>query len=406
MGIVNFIILALLAHKGIKHAKATPILSGRSNKPCTSFQVPVPITAHNHLYNIIHVDNNIDAVNYAQDLDTWDNPSFAQRIVENITISKTYDIHVQLCVPPNGSRKSYLQLATHGAAFDSRYWDSAVEPESHSYVNAALDAGYSILTYDRLGCGQSSKPDGYTEVQAPAELEILRIVSEMARSGEISSYASKSSASYDASVTFDKIIHIGHSYGSAITYALTATYPNISDAAVLTGFLLNKETFQQRTTAFGGQYAPENDPKLFADSSSGYVVPGTPSDIQTGFFSSRVNETTGIGGFEPKLLEYAFSIRQPSAGPEIGSANVLILDLPSAPQYNGPVLFMIGEFDFLMCLGDCQNTYNTTEVNGMYPNAKDVDIYLQPGTGHALPLHNGAQVGFQATFDWLDKNGL
>lgn len=153
MGLVNLILLALLAQKRIKGAKAFPTLEDRSNQPCTSFNVPVPITAHNHPYDIVHVNNNIDAVYFAQDLDTWDNPSFAERIVKNITISKTYDIYVQLCVPPNGSKKSRLQLATQGVAFDRRYWVPVVEPKNHAYVNAALDAGYSILTYDRLACG-------------------------------------------------------------------------------------------------------------------------------------------------------------------------------------------------------------------------------------------------------------
>ena len=32
--------------------------------------------------------------------------------------------------------------------------------------------------------------------------------------------------------------------------------------------------------------------------------------------------------------------------------------------------------------------------------------YRQPGTGHGLPLHNNAQLGFRAMFDWLHKNGF
>jgi pimeloyl-ACP methyl ester carboxylesterase len=314
---------------------------------------------------------------------------------------------MQLCVPPNGRKKSYLQLATHGGGFDSRYWDSEVEPEGHSYVEAALDAGYSILTYDRIACGQSSKPNGYTDVQAPAELEILRVISAMARSGEISNYSSRSSSSYNLSVAFDKIIHVGHSYGSFITFALTANYPNVSDAAVLTGFIPNKEFNQARQTALDLQYAPEADPELFADSSSGYLIPSSRSAIQTGFFSSRVNETTGTGGFDPKFLEYAYSLRQPTTAPELGSASVLLAKAVSSPQqFTGPVQFLLAEFDFLVCLGDCRNTYNTTQVHEMYPKAKGVDIHIQPGTGHGLPFHNNAQLGFKATFDWLEENGL
>ena len=45
-------------------------------------------------------------------------------------------------------------------------------------------------------------------------------------------------------------------------------------------------------------------------------------------------------------------------------------------------------------------------VDAMFPASSDVEVYLQPGTGHGLPFHKGAQVGFKATFNWLAKNGL
>jgi pimeloyl-ACP methyl ester carboxylesterase len=399
MALATIVVLALLAHKGIKHATASPILDQRSNRPCTTFTIPVPIIAHNHVYDIVHVDSNIDATNFAQDIDTWDNPDFSHRIVKDITISKTYDIHAQLCVPPNGAKKSSVYLATHGGVFDSRYWDAQVEPKKHNFVEAVLEEGYSILIYDRLACGKSDKPDAYTDVQAPAEVEILRGISELLRSGKISKYASNS-------IAFDKIIHVGHSYGSFVTYAFTSLYPDLSDAVVLTGFINSYEIGENRVTAMGLEYAPENDPKLFGDFGSGYVVPSTKSATQTGFFSSRVNETTGIGGFEPKLLDYAFSIRQPNGAAALGSALALLPSVPTAPQYTGPVQFMLGEFDFLICLGDCRDAYNATLVNEMYPKAKGVDVYLQPGTGHGLPFHNNAQLGFRTMFDWLHKNGF
>ena len=38
---------------------------------------------------------------------------------------------------------------------------------------------------------------------------------------------------------FSKVIHVGHSFGSAQTYALVNLYPDISDGIVLTGFSLN-----------------------------------------------------------------------------------------------------------------------------------------------------------------------
>ncbi|KAK8135424.1 hypothetical protein PG984_003364 [Apiospora sp. TS-2023a] len=39
------------------------------------------------------------------------------------------------------------------------YRDVEYQPADSSYVDAAVRAGYSILTFNRLGVGQSSEPD-------------------------------------------------------------------------------------------------------------------------------------------------------------------------------------------------------------------------------------------------------
>lgn len=130
---------------------------------------------------------------------------------------------------------------------------------------------------------------------------------------------------------------------------------------------------------------------------------GTPSAYQTGFFSSRGNESTDIGGFAPELLDYAYSIRQPSGVVEHQSSVVLYLDHPVAPLYTGPVQLVVGEFDWVVCLGDCNNTYNTSHVEQMFPKASDVDVYLQPGARHGLPFHRGAAQGFERYFDWVES---
>lgn len=399
---VAITILGLLVYIGVKRARATPV---HQDSPCTSFTLPVSITAHQHIYDAVKVDNNLDAVHFAQDTDTWDDPSPVERVIKNITISREYDIHTTLCIPEHGAKRHFLQLATHGSAFDGRYWDAQIEPEKYSYVKATLEQGYSILYYDRIGTGKSSKPDAYTDVQLQAEVEILRAITEIVRSGKLSRYVS-STHWPKASISFDKIIHVGHSLGSVTTYGLTSLYPSLSDAAVLTGFLLNKEVFEQRDTARYLEYAAENDPKLFADFGSGYVVTSTKSGLNIGFFSARANTTTSMGGFEPRLLDYAFATRQPTGIVENLSLVTLYAENPTAPEFTGPVQFVVGEFDFVVCLGDCKGTYNTTMVDEMYPKAKNVDVHLQPGTGHALPFHHGARRGFEGTFDWLESNGF
>jgi len=42
----------------------------------------------------------------------------------------------------------------------------------------------------------------------------------------------------------------------------------------------------------------------------------------------------------------------------------------------------------------------------MYPESPNIEMYLQPGSGHGLPFHRAAQADFNATLEWLDRNGF
>lgn len=392
--------LTALSGIAIQQATSSPITSRNiGSKPCTSFTIPMPITVHQHEYDLVQVDNNIDAASFEVDISTWNSPQYPERISKNITISKTYDIFATLCVPPNGSKKNLLQIATHGGGFDSRYWDPEVEPEKYSYVHATLEKGYSILTYDRLTAGKSAHPDAYTEGQLNADIGILRGITEIVRSGKLASYASNT-------IDFDKIIHVAHSFGSFITYSLTSMYPELSDAAVLTGYLPSNESGSIPFSAGDVQYAPEVDPKLFSDSKSGYIVTGSKNALQVQFFSSRANKTAGVGGFDPKLLDLAWETRQPITVSDIESAQDILINNPIAAEFTGPVQFLSGAYDWLQCLGYCEGTIDLETLKMKYPKAKDVEFFLQPGTGHGLPFHYGAKAGFQKTFDFLERNGF
>lgn len=181
-------------------------------------------------------------------------------------------------------------------------------------------------------------------------------------------------------------------------------YPEVTDGAVITSYIINQYLAQLRLASFGLEYAPENDPKLFGDYSSGYIVESSMSNLQAGFFSSLANKTTGVGGFEPALLEYAFSVRQPVTVNDFTTPSLLNLGL--AANYDGPVQFVVAEFDYLVCLGDCKGVYDPTTIKALFPKASNVSFHMQEGTGHGLTLHRAANVGYQATFDWLASNGL
>lgn len=68
--------------------------------------------------------------------------------------------------------------------------------------------------------------------------------------------------------------------------------------------------------------------------------------------------------------------------------------------------FFTGEYDNYLCDGDCNGVYDESLTNTLYPNAKNVSQYLQPGGGHATGLSIGASAGYEVMLQYLDSQGL
>jgi pimeloyl-ACP methyl ester carboxylesterase len=374
-----------------------------SNRPygsCKQLDIPVFATSGSAIYDVPRVNSNIEAGAWAIYSDTWSTPAGVQRIIRNTTTSGSFNIHAQLCIPKySGTKKDILQIASHGLHYDSRYWDPELNRENQSYVEAALKAGYSILTYDRLGDGQSDHPDAYSVVQAPLQLEILRQLTLMARNGTLYSFAGKAKpadATFNELTKPSKVVHIGHSFGSVLTSAFIARFPDLTDGAIITGFFLNKYLGKAGMASFGVDYAPTSSPPY--NRSSGYLV-CQKSGIQNIFFGGDLKTA-----YTPEMLDYGNAIKQPFSIGELTSA-FWILGL-EGPSLKAPVQYMLAEFDFYICGGDCKGLFDLQALQQTYPNAADIEVAVQPNTGHAFTLHNNATAGYQLTFDFLDRNGL
>jgi pimeloyl-ACP methyl ester carboxylesterase len=233
-------------------------------------------------------------------------------------MSGQYKLAATYCEPDHGPGHA-LQILTHGVGFDRSYWDFPYASYHYSYVNRALDAGYSTLTWDRLGIGHSSHGDPVNEIQIFLEIAALKALTELARGGELHGVSHK----------FDKTVHLGHSFGSAMTYGLTAMYPNITDAIVLTGF--SQVPQYMAYFALGGNFAPVSDnPILAKQYAVGYVAPKDSIGVHINFF--------GPCDFDPEVLKLATMTGQPAALGEL-------LTLGSAPKtsdFAGPVMIITG----------------------------------------------------------------
>lgn len=277
-----------------------------------------------------------------------------------------------------------------------------VQPQEYSYIDAAIDKGYSVLAYDRIGTGRSEKPDAYDIVQIPTDIEILVGLTKAARNGTLISSSLVSTNDASAAAIHDykptKIVHVGHAYGSYIMFIMLGKYGDISDAALMTGLLINYAMLNNTLTVLNYNHAfpRENDPARFAEWGPGYFVLDNKQTIQKLFFQKR--------SMDPALLDYAEAIKQPeSVGTYSSEGNSTLLP---APLFKGPIMFFTGEFDNYICNGDCRGVYDEDLTNSLFPHAKDVTPYLQPEGGHASGLSRGAREGYEVQFRWLEKQGL
>ncbi|KAF2813704.1 uncharacterized protein BDZ99DRAFT_506636 [Mytilinidion resinicola] len=349
-------------------------------RPCIGFKVPVEVQANNSIYDIPRVDSNVDAVDLVRNLVVWSGPNATSRITAPRPVHQTFSISARLCVPDGGAKASILQIATH---------------DTNSYVNAALKAGYSILIYDRLGVGQSDKPDAYEILQAPLEVEILHQLTILARSGQL--VPSPLTSKNVQLPKFDKIVLVGHSFGTAITSGAISKYGDTIDGAVLTAFVYNKEFLATGVDSYGWEHAPESDHKRFSEFPSGVIVQGTVSSVQQIFMKK--------GAFEPDMLDYAEEVKQPAGVGELLSVG-MIWPLP-APAFSGPLLIALAEFDFPVCRGDCKGVVDLSTLGpGLWPKASDISLQIHPNSGHGLTLHRNSTGHFQVVFSYLNEKGL
>ena len=147
--------------------------------------------------------------------------------VESVPDAKIYG---ELCVPALRPPPTTVQLLVHGTTYNHNYWDWPEDPETHSHVRAALQAGYATFNVDRLGVGQSTKPASQL-VTLAATVDTLHQVVTKLRSGAIGNHK------------FTRVVYFGSSLSTAYGWMEASVHHDI-DAFVMTGLLhITRPTF-------------------------------------------------------------------------------------------------------------------------------------------------------------------
>lgn len=199
-------------------------------------------------------------------------------------------------------------------------------------MEAALDENYSTFAYDRLGVGQSSAPsdEPIAEIQPWLEIESLYNLTVQLREAVLPGIPAR----------YDKVFHVGHSFGSRLTYNLAAKYPEgVSDGLALTGFS-HVSLLNVNGTPLGlvGPYFPMG--ANFINARALAQFDGFP-DGYVAFSNERAlhNDFFAPGNFDPAILGPAFDATQPMTVGEL-----LTLNNPANVNstFGGPVFFISG----------------------------------------------------------------
>ncbi|KAI4598374.1 hypothetical protein KJ359_002783 [Pestalotiopsis sp. 9143b] len=347
-------------------------------RSCQNLTIPVAATTRNAVFDVRAPATNIEVTDFILDLAEVGNNLTQKLLTGYTTINKTWDIAATYCEPDAGPGKA-LQVLVHGIGFDRSYWDFPADNYNYSYVNQALDAGYSTFAYDRPGIGQSEHGDPVEEIQSFLEVAVLIELTSRLRAGSAA----------ECIPAYAKAVHVGHSFGSIQTYALAAQRPELTDAIALTGFSQNSSY----TVEFelGGNFVKANASK-YAD---GYFAAGDESGVQINFF--------GPGDFSPEILTAAYEAGQP-----VTVGELLTLPAPASVlnTYPGPVQVVTGERDIPFCGGNCSVSDPSIPAAAemFFPNATYFDAFVVPGAGHGLNLQYTWPITYKTILDFFDQH--
>lgn len=307
-------------------------------------------------------------------------------------VSDTFDISGILCTPKHNADSSRaIQLLVHGIGFDSSYWNyqgQGVPEQDYSYVYQAAAQGITTFRYDRLGTGLSQRPsDGYNVVQANTEVGILETFAKKLKT-----------TTQIGGRKWDKVLLVGHSYGSAQSQALTQKAPTSVDGVILTGFSANATGTPFYLLSAVYTMASSVFPGRFGGIPQDWLVTGTPYSAQINFL------------YPATVLPASVTLNRETEQPVTQGSLFTIGSISAvAPSFTGPVQVVTGLDDFIFTF---DNPYEMgvslaqSAATMLYPKSSNATAFTPGRTGHGINVHSTAKKVYREMLSFAEANGL
>lgn len=264
----------------------------------------------------------------------------------------TRTIHGTLFEPACAA--STVVLLQHGLSYTRRAWDRP----GYSVVQPLVDAGFAVVTVDRLGYGESVLPDGYNVSSESHANNTRQIVSALRARG------------------YAKVVIGGHSAGSE-TSMLAAGLFGVGDAVLALGYHHFPSPEIVTTFITGDNVrATQDDYEYFL---------GTP-EYRADMFYTSAGEASVIAD------DTANAVLTPSG--EVFT----IGKQPSryvASQIAVPVFLQLGDSDRLFPVEFAD------EQVALFARAPEVTVDVVASAGHTFMLHPTGPAGSARMADWV-----
>jgi pimeloyl-ACP methyl ester carboxylesterase len=298
------------------------------------------------------------------------------------SIGGTFEISGTYCTAPkvpaaNPANANTLLLFVHGVTYSSTMWAGLSFSESNDWTLYANNRGFSTLAIDRLGYGDSSHPDPIGTVQEQLHTEIIHDIVIQIKSG-------KSPVLNSASL--ERIIYIGHSYGSFIGNSIASLHPDDFDGFILTGY---------------SSSIPFPVPIINMDFKSASTVSSRFNGLPLGYVaasseSGRIVVLYG-GNFDQALAHHDFVVEDTVTAGDFGTQGEGF----RVAGFTGPVLVATGRHDVIFCaeqFGSCEDVLKGT--GDLFPDS-NYTFFVQEDAGHSNSLHRSATSLFKFADNWL-----
>lgn len=262
---------------------------------CTNFVAPITVNAPSYTPSFKEFGTHYDAVQFLVGLTTRPTTGTLSPFSGSQNLTVDFAIDSSFCTEDgkyDGSQD--IQVLSHGLGFDKSYWDFGGRDSEYSYVRAATNAGYATMAWSRPGNGRSSSGNAYSVLQTEIQSAVLIELTKLLRSGRLHAGISKPTG---------RVLHVGHSFGSALSNILIAKNPELSDGVVLTGLSHNLTLGSQFPASTNFHFAKENQPERFGNLSTGILTWADELALQYNFFKYPY--------FDPEVLAYAENYKWP-----------------------------------------------------------------------------------------------